>query len=386
MSNISTYSATAASNNSASPNGFPEGMAPSGLNDSAREVMAALAKWYAALKGALVTTGSSNAYVLTTGSAHASLAAIGLIVFRVNFSNTATCTLAVDGLTAKTLKWQGAVLPSGALLLNNIYTAVWNPQNDCYDIVSGVVANLSALNTPIRDARTSNTILGVSDIGKLIDITSGTFSQTFAAAATLGSGWFVYIRNGGTGLITLDPDGSETIEGAATLILKTGESALVTSNGSNLFALVASRNPGDHVVEVHTGNGHGSTNNKIRRFTTAMTETGTAITYADSAANGGSFTINHAGLYAIHYSDARASNPATIGITVNSAALTTSVVSVPVATRKAFISSGTNLTDGACLTCVIKLAVSDIVRAHTDGNPDGTADTVFFSIRKIANY
>lgn len=46
MSNISTWSTTAASNNSASPNGFPEGMAPSGVNDSARENMAAIRTFY----------------------------------------------------------------------------------------------------------------------------------------------------------------------------------------------------------------------------------------------------------------------------------------------------------------------------------------------------
>lgn len=42
MSDIGTWSTTAANNNSASPDGFPEGMAPSGLNDSSREVMAAV--------------------------------------------------------------------------------------------------------------------------------------------------------------------------------------------------------------------------------------------------------------------------------------------------------------------------------------------------------
>ena len=46
MSDISAWSTTAASNNSASPDGFPEGMAPSGTNDSAREVMAAVRAWY----------------------------------------------------------------------------------------------------------------------------------------------------------------------------------------------------------------------------------------------------------------------------------------------------------------------------------------------------
>lgn len=46
MSDIKTWSAAAASNNAASPNGFPEGMPPSGVNDSAREVMAAMRRWY----------------------------------------------------------------------------------------------------------------------------------------------------------------------------------------------------------------------------------------------------------------------------------------------------------------------------------------------------
>lgn len=37
---IKSYSKTAANNNTAAPNGFPEGMAPSGVNDAARQVMA----------------------------------------------------------------------------------------------------------------------------------------------------------------------------------------------------------------------------------------------------------------------------------------------------------------------------------------------------------
>ena len=42
MSKIYTWSTTAASNNSASPNGWPEGMPPSGVNNSAREMMASI--------------------------------------------------------------------------------------------------------------------------------------------------------------------------------------------------------------------------------------------------------------------------------------------------------------------------------------------------------
>lgn len=46
MSNVRDWSTTAASNNSASPDGWPENMAPSGVNDSAREMMASLKEWY----------------------------------------------------------------------------------------------------------------------------------------------------------------------------------------------------------------------------------------------------------------------------------------------------------------------------------------------------
>jgi len=46
MANIETWSTTAALNNSASPNGWPENMSSAGLNDSAREVMAAAKRWY----------------------------------------------------------------------------------------------------------------------------------------------------------------------------------------------------------------------------------------------------------------------------------------------------------------------------------------------------
>lgn len=46
MSAVSTWSTTAASNNSSPPDGWPEGMAPAAINDCAREMMAAIKTWY----------------------------------------------------------------------------------------------------------------------------------------------------------------------------------------------------------------------------------------------------------------------------------------------------------------------------------------------------
>jgi hypothetical protein len=90
----------------------------------------------------------------------------------------------------------------------------------------------------VRVARTSNTALTPTNKSNLIDITSGTFTQTFNAAATLGSGWFCYIRNSGTGDITLDPNGSETIDGLTTFIMYPGETRLIQCSGTNFISIV----------------------------------------------------------------------------------------------------------------------------------------------------
>lgn len=94
--------------------------------------------------------------------------------------------------------------------------------------------------TIVRSARTSNTILASGDNSTLIDITSGTFSQTFTAAATLASGWFCYIRNSGTGDITLDPNGSELIDGLTTFVMYGGETRLVQCTGTAFTSVVLS--------------------------------------------------------------------------------------------------------------------------------------------------
>lgn len=236
-----------------------------------------------------------------------------------------------------------------------------------------------------RTVRTSNTILVEADRSTLIDITSGTFSQTFTAAATLTTGWFCWIKNSGTGVITLDPNASETINGATTLTVPAGQTLLVQSDGTNLNAVVIDGSVGDHSVTVTTGNGRGSTNTCIRRFTTTLSSSGTAITYADSATLGASFTINAAGLYAISYSDNYAASSQPHGVSLNSAQLTTGITTITAANRLGMIYA---LAGGVSnvLTLVTRLAVNDVVRPHETGinNATGVADT-YFSIRRIGS-
>ena len=84
------------------------------------------------------------------------------------------------------------------------------------------------------ESRSTNTILGTADNGKVIDITAA-ITQTFEADETLGDGWSVTLRNAddqGTVVITLNPAGSETIDGLTTLTMYAGETRQIICNGA----------------------------------------------------------------------------------------------------------------------------------------------------------
>jgi len=96
--------------------------------------------------------------------------------------------------------------------------------------VPGALAAMGALISGYL-ARSAAYTVGVGDRGKLIDCT-GSFTLSFAAASTLGAGFTVAVRNSGNGVITLDPAGTESIDGVSTLSLLPNESHLVVCTGA----------------------------------------------------------------------------------------------------------------------------------------------------------
>lgn len=86
------------------------------------------------------------------------------------------------------------------------------------------------------DNKTGAYTVVAGDLGKIINCTSGTFSVSLTAAATLGSGfncWIWNTSNTSTDAITIDPNGSETIDGLTTIILRRGEGTQIVCDGTN---------------------------------------------------------------------------------------------------------------------------------------------------------
>lgn len=105
-----------------------------------------------------------------------------------------------------------------------------------------------------RSARTSNTIITAANIANLIDITSGTFTQTFDSAATLGSGFFCYIKNSGTGVVTL----GITLDGVASPTLRNNEYVIVQTDGTSFYtASKIASSSGASLVYLSTTTGSG---------------------------------------------------------------------------------------------------------------------------------
>jgi len=77
----------------------------------------------------------------------------------------------------------------------------------------------------------------IADSDCVIDCTSGTFTVYLPDTAYLPTGSEYVIKNSGTGVITLDGDGADTIDGYATVSISQKESYTVVFNGSNWIAV-----------------------------------------------------------------------------------------------------------------------------------------------------
>src|SRR5262249_11927993 len=125
----SNWNEADASNTTAAPDGAPEGMAPSGVNDVLRAMMGATQRWFnrTAVK---VPAGASTAYTLGYGVAPGALVDGTTFLVQFHIANGNAPTLQINLLTACPLHYfsYGAwrQLPPNLFADNSVYRVAYN--------------------------------------------------------------------------------------------------------------------------------------------------------------------------------------------------------------------------------------------------------------------
>ncbi len=159
MAEIKDYSVTADDNNSASPNGMPENMAPSGVNNSWRESFARVKRWYEDINATKSTTGSSNAYVLTAARTVTAYAQGDAYMFRANHANTGAATLNIDSVGAvEIVNNTQSALAAGQIQSGGIYLVAYDATNSKFQLVGASATSASGDNIFVFNASPSVTL------------------------------------------------------------------------------------------------------------------------------------------------------------------------------------------------------------------------------------
>lgn len=123
----------------------------------------------------------------------------------------------------------------------------------------GLVAISTTLNQscPVS-TKNSNYTITSNDRAALIASTGGSITFSFSTAASLGNNWFVMVRNDGSGALTLDPSGSELIDGSTTITLNQTESCMVVSDGTQFRTIGRGRSVLSTVSAINISGGGGA--------------------------------------------------------------------------------------------------------------------------------
>jgi hypothetical protein len=89
---------------------------------------------------------------------------------------------------------------------------------------------------PVTSFSSSYTVL-TTDRASTYVWTGGSGTMTLPSATTLGNNWFMFLRNGGTGALTVAGSSGDTINGSATLIFQPSDSAIIVCSGSTFYTV-----------------------------------------------------------------------------------------------------------------------------------------------------
>ncbi len=190
----------------------------------------------------------------------------------------------------------------------------------------------------------------------------------------------MYIRypapGGAGGILSINGDTTEDqlIVGGTGISAATVGGTTTITNSAPFVAL-------NSFVWVNTGNGYGAVGTKIRRYSNTRASNGSDITYADSANNGASFTINTSGIYVLDRQDRSEAGLSIFGFSVNSSSLSTVIYSLPIAEILKFVESESGVWAAGGLVWVGYLTAGTVIRPQDQGGASMNTDA--YSYMKV---
>lgn len=161
----------------------------------------------------LIRNVGSNTFTVTDYSGNTIVAiTTGIAQFIFITNNTTT-----NGVWASVVFGAGTSSANAAALAGYGLLASGLTLNQIYPVVS------YSSNYTLTDANSADLSVWTGGAGTL----------TLPSASAVGTGWFITIKNNGTGVLTLTPSGADTIDGNPNQQLQLAESVSLVSNGIN---------------------------------------------------------------------------------------------------------------------------------------------------------
>lgn len=205
---------------------WPENMPFSGVNNAGRADEGLMARWYQDMNGSLTSSGSSNAYALTSNRTISTLANNTVVAFTPNHSNTGAATLALNGLTAKPIvRLQGSAVAANDLVSGSPVTVVYKTAADAWFLLTPP-ASISGFNQVYNDQTGTTYTLLSSDTNKILRFTNSS-NVTVTCPDNLSKGWTATILQSGTGRVIFSAGGGASVNNRRAHDRTSGQYAMV---------------------------------------------------------------------------------------------------------------------------------------------------------------
>lgn len=243
-----------ASNDAAPPNGWPEGMFPGDVNNSARAQMGGEKRWWQRSNAVLTSSGATTAFTLTYPVAEAAYYDGEVYVFVADRDCVAAATLNSDGLGAKAIHkftagaW--AAVANGDWKTGQIVSVRYNISDTTFQIVNVSVSWTDFVLSSLPNTFSALLTMSGAAINeaKGADIASATTTDIGAA-----TGNFVHVTGTTTitGLGTIQAGARRIVEFAGILTLTHNGTSLILPTGANITTAA-----GDVATFVSEGSGN----------------------------------------------------------------------------------------------------------------------------------